>query len=211
MQMLWWMHISQAIRKRVFKLLNARSFKRLGRKSWIISPNSIQNPCNITIGDNVFIANNVVLATDPQSESGPCELVIGDGTLIGHFNHIYATRRVVLGANVLTASGVYISDNLHSYDDVDQPVLAQPIRQLKDTEIGDGSWLGHNVCIYGVRIGRNCVVGANSVVTRDLPDFCVAVGAPARIVRRFDPATGEWRPTSADGAFLPQTGGADDR
>ena len=123
------------------------------------------------------------------------------GTNLGAFNHVYATRSVVIGANVLTANGVYISDNLHGYEDVTRPVKQQPIRQVADTVIGDGTWLGHNACVFGARVGRNCVVGANTVVTHDIPDYCVVVGAPARIIRRYDATTASWRNTDAVGRF----------
>lgn len=64
---------------------------------------------------------------------------------------------------------------------------------LSGVHIGDGSWIGCHCAIVGdVHIGRHCVVGANSVVTRNVPDFCVVAGAPARIVKRFDLETGEW-------------------
>jgi acetyltransferase-like isoleucine patch superfamily enzyme len=58
--------------------------------------------------------------------------------------------------------------------------------------IGSGAWLGENVCVIGANVGRNSVVGANSVVMSDIPDFCVAVGAPARVIRRFDASLGKW-------------------
>ena len=109
---------------------------------------------------------------------------------------------MVLGENVLTANNVYISDNLHGYQEPQTPILLQPIQQNGTVEIGDGSWLGHNVCVLGARIGQHCVIGANAVVTSDIPDYCVAVGAPAIIIRRFDPASQTWRRTSSDGSFI---------
>lgn len=78
----------------------------------------------------------------------------------------------------------------HGYERLDVPIAAQnqpesPIR------IGDGTWLGHHVVVLpGVTIGRHVVVGAGSVVTEDLPDYCVAVGSPARVIRRY--LNGEW-------------------
>ena len=75
------------------------------------------------------------------------------------------------------------------------------MKQLGDVEIGEGTWLGQNVCVLGAKIGRQCVVGANSVVTTFIPDHCVAVGAPAIIIRRFHAETGEWRSTNSDGSF----------
>ena len=109
----------------------------------------------------------------------------------------------MLGAHVLTANNVYISDNLHGYCDPEAPILQQPIVQNAVVEIGEGSWLGHNACVLGARIGRHCVIGANAVVTHDIPDLCVAVGTPAKIIRRYDPATQAWRNTTSDGSFLP--------
>ena len=75
---------------------------------------------------------------------------------------------------------------MHAYDDPKRPVLAQGITRVLPVEIGDGAWLGENVVVGpGVRIGRGAVIGANSVVLEDIPDHAVAVGAPARVVRRF--------------------------
>ncbi len=119
-------------------------------------------------------------------------LEIGEGTNIGHFNHIYATRNIKIGRHVLTADRVYISDNLHGYEDVDTPVLRQPVRQIAPVEIGDGSWLGEGVCVIGAKIGKGCVIGANAVVTKDVPDYSVAVGIPARIIKRYYPETKQW-------------------
>jgi acetyltransferase-like isoleucine patch superfamily enzyme len=59
--------------------------------------------------------------------------------------------------------------------------------------IGSGTWLGTNAVVVGnVRIGRNCVIGANSVVTKDIPDYCIAAGIPAKIIRQYNLATNEW-------------------
>ena len=62
----------------------------------------------------------------------------------------------------------------------------------RSVEVGDGSWLGENVCILSASVGRNSVIGANSVVTRDIPDFCVAVGAPALIIRHYNHKSRTW-------------------
>jgi len=72
------------------------------------------------------------------------------------------------------------------------PILKQPIKQLPPMTIGDGTWLGENVCVLGVSIGKNCVIGANSVVTKEIPDYSVAVGAPARIIKKYNLNTNRW-------------------
>jgi len=94
---------------------------------------------------------------------------------------------VRLGGDVLLARGVYVADHAHAFEDPRCPVLAQGIDRLSPVEIADGAWLGEHVVVCpGVRIGRGAVVGANSVVTADVPDRCVAAGAPARILRDLD-------------------------
>lgn len=197
--------IANAVRARLFAMLFGRQFGRFGHRTMIVAPVAIEGAARIHLGDDVYVAAKSCLAATPHSGSATCRLEIGDGSRIGRFNHIYATRSVRLGRKVLTANNVYISDNVHGYGDPNVAVMDQPVEQLRDVEIGDGSWLGHNVCVIGATIGRHCVVGANAVVTRDLPDYCIAVGAPATIIRRYDQASGEWRRTQPDGSFLEET------
>ena len=92
----------------------------------------------------------------------------------------------------MIADKVYISDNLHEYTNVCIPIIEQPIIQKKNVSIGSGSWIGENVCIIGATIGKHCVIGANSVVTHDIPDFSVAVGSPAKIIKRYDFSQNKW-------------------
>ena len=113
-------------------------------------------------------------------------LFIGKGSVFGYNNHITCVNNVHIGNNVLTANNVYISDNLHSYEDINIPIIKQPVKFKKQVIIGNGAWVGENVCIIGASIGNNSVIGANSVVTRDIPDFCVAVGSPARVIKKYD-------------------------
>lgn len=192
--------LSNAVRARLFRLLFAKRFAAWGPGSLIVAPVAIQGAENIRLGAGVYVAAQTCLAA-MQLTGDEAELVIGDGCKLGRFNHIFATRRVELGRKVLTANGVYISDNLHDYRDPGMAIMDQRLVQAAAVRIGDGAWIGHNACIFGASVGRNAVIGANSVVTRDIPDFCVAVGAPARIIKRFDGVSGRWRSTRADGVF----------
>lgn len=163
-----------------------------GWKSQIHSPLKINGGKNISIGNKVLIEYKTWLAAMPLTGENKCELVIEDGCSIGHFNHIYATKSIILHKNVLTADKVYISDNLHGYEDIGLPIKNQPIIQNGTVEIGEGSWLGENVCVLGVHIGKHCIIGANSVVTHDIPDYSVAIGAPAKIIKQYDFITNSW-------------------
>lgn len=185
----------------VFNIIYKRFFNKFGNNSSVIFPLNINGMNNIAIGNNVYVAYRSWLAAVPLTGEASCELIIGDGTCIGNFNHIYATKSIVIGKNVLTADKVYISDNLHGYEDITTAVIHQPIKQIGSVIIGDGSWIGENVCIIGAKIGKNCVIGANSVVTKDIPDYCVAVGAPAKIIKRYCIDTQVWKWTDNSGSF----------
>lgn len=195
------LRVKNLIRSRLFRLLWKHRFGSWGEGSLIIAPIAIEGEADIHLGRDVLVAAGTCLAASRLTGAANCRLEIGDGCKIGRFNHIYATRAVRLGGRVLTGNGVYIADNLHGYRNIEQAVMDQPIVQRDDVTIGDGTWIGHNACVIGVSIGRNCVIGAGAVVTRPIPDYCVAVGAPARIIRRHDAASGEWRATTPDGEF----------
>lgn len=173
----------------------------MGDKTKIINP-AITGHKRIFIGSNVYINDKAWLACEALTGDANAKLSIGDGTYIGRFSHIYATSKIEIGNKVLMADKVYLSDNLHGYKDVRLPVIDQPIQQTNPVIIADGAWLGENVCVIGARVGRNSVVGANSVVTRDIPDYCVAVGSPAVIIKRYNFDTKQWCKTDKDGQFI---------
>lgn len=166
-------------------------FKNIGKGSIIIKPLKFTNPQNIIIEDNVRINDFVWLITIKNNANTPI-IVIGNNTNIGHFNHIACTNKICIGSNVLTADKVYITDHIHDYKDITVPIIEQPIISKREVNIGNGTWIGENVSIIGCSIGENCVIGANSVVTKDIPDYCVAVGAPARIIKRYDKEQKKW-------------------
>jgi acetyltransferase-like isoleucine patch superfamily enzyme len=151
------------------------------------------NARHIHLGHDTMIAPWVILSTGwgPGHEGLPDEvLTIGDRCLIGQGTSIVAHLRIDIGDDVWTGFGCRLTDMNHGYEDVRFPcsVQAQPMRPIA---VGSGSWLGHHVVVLpGVTIGRNVVVGAGSVVTKDLPDYSVAVGVPARVVRRWKPGVG---------------------
>lgn len=146
----------------------------------------------ISIGKNVYIGRGGWLAASNMTGDKDSTLIIKDGCSIGRFSHIYATGSIVIENKALLAEHVYIADNVHSYKDITIPIKDQGVNQNNHVIIGEGCWIGENVCIIGASIGKNSVIGANSVVTRDVPDYCVAVGIPARIIKRYDNKKGEW-------------------
>lgn len=124
-------------------------------------------------------------------------LFIGDNCEINDFCHIVATEMVVIGDNFLCASKVFISDTNHgNYNENDCPPTIDPKeRELfsKPVRIGNNVWVGENVVILpGANIGNGCIIGANSVVTKEIPDNCIAVGNPARVIKKYDDKTKKW-------------------
>jgi lipopolysaccharide O-acetyltransferase len=128
------------------------------------------------------------------------KIVIGDDVQVNNNVHIAATKNVSIGNRVLIASGVFIADHNHgvySGDDQSNPNVPPAARPLSSSSvaIGDDTWLGEHVCVLpGVRIGKGVVVGAGAVVTADLPDFVLAVGSPARVIKQFEFSRGRWLP-----------------
>jgi acetyltransferase-like isoleucine patch superfamily enzyme len=194
--------IKRIISAIIFRLLYSKRFKHYGKKTSLISPLNVIGYNNIKLYNNVYIGYKCLLAAMPLTGECECLLEIGSGTNIGNFNHIFATKMIKIGNNVLTADKVYISDNSHNYENVSIPIKQQSIKQLNTVEIGDGTWIGENVCILGAKIGKNCVIGANSIVTKDIPDYSVAVGSPAKIIKRFCQKDSLWRLTDTSGNFI---------
>ncbi len=166
-------------------------FKVLGRGAYLVKPFRMDGMGSISIGDGTFFQRGVWLYCCGV-EGRSANLLVGKGCVFGYNNHITSVFEVIIEDYVLTANNVYISDNIHEYEDITKPVMHQPVRFKKSVLIGAGAWIGENVSIIGASVGKNSVIGANSVVTRDIPDYCIAVGAPAVVIRQFDLQLQAW-------------------
>lgn len=174
------------LRDKLFSLAVAGGFHSFGRRSVVQPPVRLKNTDRIAVGEGVFVGGGSWLQVLDGAPGDGAAIAVGDGTSIVGRCVLSAAASVRLGANVLLARNVYVSDHSHRFDDTARPVLAQGVDKVAPVEIGDGAWLAENVVVLpGVRIGRGAVIGANSVVAEDVPDHCVAVGQPARVVRRF--------------------------
>jgi acetyltransferase-like isoleucine patch superfamily enzyme len=173
-------------RDKAFSMTVAGGFHSFGRNSVIQVPARIKNAHRIAVGEGVFVASGSWLHV--LEDGGDVALEIGDGASVAEGCVFSSARSIRLGTKVSLARYVYIADHAHAYDDPDAPSLDQGITDIRPVEIGDGAWLGQNVTVLpGVRIGKGCVVAAHSVVSTDVPDYSLAAGAPARVIRRFGP------------------------
>lgn len=172
----------------------AHRFKSFGERSLIMwKPNTIFNEQYIEIGNDTLIGPGVSLSAGmvPGQECITSPVVsIGDRCLIGKGSGIVGHFSITIGNDVWTGHHVYITDQNHGYEDATIPISRQS-QPERPVVIGDGSWLGFgSVVLPGVTIGKHVVIGANSVVTKDIPDYSVAVGSPARVIRRY--IDGQW-------------------
>jgi lipopolysaccharide O-acetyltransferase len=187
-------HLGSRLRTRLFTLLIAGQFETFGKGCRVSPPFRCHGLQRMRFGEQVNVERDCWIQTiGDSSEDDNVKLVIGAHTGIGMGACISAARMVTIGENVLLARNVYISDHAHAYEDIRVPIMKQGINNVKPVSIGRNTWLGQNVVVLpGVNIGQHCVIGANSVVNASIPDFSIAVGSPARVVKRHNPQTGKW-------------------
>ncbi len=156
----------------------------------------ITNPRSVAIGSHVTICPDFILADlDPGCRDNP-KIVIGDGTNILFRFQCNAARSVVIGQNVLFASNVLVTDSDHVVRPGGVPVTRNAELVTRPVKIEDNCWIGQNaVILKGVTVGHDSIIGANSVVTCDVPPCSVAVGNPARVVKSLQAGDPEaWSP-----------------
>ncbi len=184
-------NIKLKFQKVFFLLFYKSSFSSFGSRSTLLFPFKVNGAKYIRIGKKVHINEHAWLLSHQIYEHDP-KIEIGDDTYIGRNAHIVSVRDVKIGSSVLIADKVYISDNLHDYQEIEIPIKSQPVVFKKSVCIGDHSWLGENVCVIGASIGKHSVVGANSVVISDIPDYSIAVGSPAKVIKQYNHQTNQW-------------------
>ena len=177
------------------RLYYSWQFASLGDGSVIYKPLFIGNPQCVHIGKNTVIRPGARIEAVIVNEDRPPSLVIGDNVNIEQNVHLVCSSRLVIENNVSVTGNCAIVDTRHPYRDVDDP---RKIGDRIDASaapviVGEGSFLGFGcVILPGAQIGRKCVIGANSVVNRVIPDRCVVSGNPGEIVMFYDPEGEVW-------------------
>jgi acetyltransferase-like isoleucine patch superfamily enzyme len=150
----------------------------------------------VSLGDRVSLMREVWLNIPDVSLCRQPAIVIEDGCGIGRRSVISARNQIHVGRNTILGPSALVMDHNHEFEDVNNPIGSQGMTAGGTIRIEEGCWIGFGaaiVCSQGqLVIGRNSVIGANSVVSRSIPPYSVVTGNPARIVKQFDPKKGEW-------------------
>ena len=171
--------------------------KNVGRRSVIQYPCKLQG-CgfdNIIIGEESCIQSHSIIGcwikyrTYKGVQTFSPKIVIGNHCNIGEYSQITAINKITIGDGLLTGRYLYIGDNSHgnlSLEEANIIPLQRPLLSKGEITIGRNVWIGDKVTILGgVTIGDNAIIGANSVVTHDIPSNCMAAGMPAKVVKQL--------------------------
>ena len=183
-------------RKRFFK-----QYPNISRGAWL-GTDGLGKGCTLEADSNLHIGSDTMIG--PGSEllvyrshfSRPLDgkLIIGDHVRITARCRITCAGAVRIGSDALFGPDVFITDHNHGMDPELPGGYSPQELSIRDVSIGEGVWLGQRVCVMpGVTVGAHSIIGANSVVTRDVPPYSIAVGAPARVVKQWDKERKCWK------------------
>lgn len=164
-------------------------FNSYGSMSYIDRPLYIDK-------NNGFISTGNKLRIQPglRMEITSCEgeIEIGDNVSIGQNVHITSGGKLKIGSNSTILGNVFITNIDHDYKEIGVPILDQK-HFIHETFIGDNCFIGYGVAIQaGTKLGKQCIVGTNSVVRGEFPDYCVIVGVPAKVIKKYNFKTNCW-------------------
>lgn len=166
-----------------------RKFKFVGIGSRINRLSLLVGAKYITIGDHTSIGQGSYLcAWDSFLDQRFTPIIsIGNNVSIGHYCHITACNKISIGDGTLTGKWVSITDNSHGHCVLDELMTTIPTKRKLhskgEVKIGKNVWIGDKVTILpGVVIGDGAIIGANAVVSKDIPQYTIAVGNPIKII-----------------------------
>ncbi len=170
-----------------------KEFKCVGKGGHIGSGSKIVHPECISIGDNFIAGKGIKLQVWTKFSGKQMmiipEMVIGDNVAIMDNCQLSCARSIHVGEGTLFGENVFVTDNYHGKgegEELNTPPHKRKLYVKGAVQIGKNVWIGRNVCIMpGVIIGDGAIIGANAVVTKDIPKNSVAVGVPAKVIRKM--------------------------
>lgn len=163
-----------------------KKMPKYGKNIRISIGTRIDLPQYVSFGENVYIGKFSWFSIAQVSQEIIPKVEIGDNTYIGNNFLLSCVEEIKIGKNVMISDRCFIGDTEHCFDKKDIPIKEQPLLSAGKVEIGDDCWIGVGTSILpNVKIGKHCVVGANSVVTKDIPDYHIAVGNPTKVIKKI--------------------------
>lgn len=190
-------------KQRLWFFLNKPLFKSLGRGTFIDSSLRITKRY-IECGEKVYIWKfcRIEGINQYNKKTYIPKIVFEDGVTIQQFLHLTCANQIKIGKNTAIAASVTITDIHHPYQNISIPIEQQDI-EVGKVMIGENCKIYNNAVILpNTKLGKHTTVGANSVVSGIFPDYCVIVGAPAKIVKRYCFEQQKWRKTDDKGNFI---------
>ncbi len=176
---------SISICRNTYRLFHKGLFMKIGRRSYIYKPISLSGTKYISIGHDVEIRHHARIEAIDQwhDKSYVPRLTIGNNVYIGQGLHMTLAQQIDIDDEVVFAARVTVTDISHVTDDKNVSVLAQGLT-VKPVHICEGVFVGNGAIIMpGVTVGKHAIVGANAVVTKDVPDYATVVGVPAKVIK----------------------------
>ena len=172
-----------ALEGRLLAAWRRRRFHSFGQGSILYRPDWLYGPHQVEIGSGVVILGHLWLSVERSRWNGEAPAIrIGDGVGIRPYCTLSAAESIEIEENVVISAFTTVVDSNHTFDGDSENVLWNPL-ESSPIRIGRGTWIGERVAVLsGCRLGRFCMIGANSVVRGEIPDYSVAVGSPARVV-----------------------------
>ena len=162
-------------------------FRSVGFLSYLGRPIYVAGGGNITFGSRVRIFPGARIES-----LGGGKIIFNNNVSIGQGLHLVASRQVNIGKDCLFAENIFISDTEHSFDVSEIPYQSQR-HKVKEVYIGDNCFLGYGaVILSGTKLGKNCVVGAYSVVKGEYPENVMIVGSPGRVIKKYNSTAKQW-------------------
>lgn len=193
--------LKQSLKNIYRHLFNRPKLGKLGTKSILLRPYTIRGKTHIKIGDHTVIREDSRISAHLEYEGQKFSptIQIGHHVYIGQNLNIHAINEVIIEDDCVLSDYVYISDSFHGMDPKLGHIMKQPLHSRGGVHIGKSTFIGLGCAILpSVTLGKHCIVGTHSVVTKSFPDYSMIAGNPAKLIKVYDVSKNAWIPAPKD-------------